>query len=77
MPLAPTIRDSLLIDLDPVRLIPMMVSRIVISLKKFASERRGHLSVDVPSKMPMSVQDGYNSHPVEGIPLSVLKGERI
>ena len=53
----------------------MMISRIVISLKKFASERQGHLSVDVPS--PMSVQEGYNSRLVEGIPLSVLKGEGI
>ena len=67
--------DAWLSDLIFFRLIPVMVTRMVISLKKVASERQP-LSLENPTSFPMGLQDDYSAHAVNGIPLSVLKVER-
>ena len=55
----------------------MMISRLVISLKKVATEWQPHLRLEIPSAAPMSLQDEYSSCLVDGIPFTVIKGERI
>ncbi|KAF9647299.1 hypothetical protein BDM02DRAFT_2718881 [Thelephora ganbajun] len=56
-------------------LIPMMTSRMIMSLKKVASSRRthAHMSMEVPTGMPMTLRDTYSSHPVDNIQLSVFR----
>ena len=55
----------------------MMMSRIVISLKKVATEPQPLMSLEVPSTMPTSLQTRYNTGPTEAIPLSILKDGRV
>ena len=57
----------------------MMMSRLVISLKKVAAKRQPLMSLEVPSTMPTGrrLQTCHLSGPAEAIPLSVLKGERV
>ena len=71
--LARTICYAWLIDPAFVRLIPMMVTRMVVSLRKFASERQPHPLLEAPNALPMGSQNGHSPRAVDGIPLSVLK----
>ena len=71
MRLAHTIPNAWLIDLDSIRFIPMMIGRIIISLKKVASSQHRQLSIEVPTGSRSNPQD-TNSRPVENIQLSVL-----
>jgi len=73
MPLTHTITDARLIGWDPVRLLPVMIGRMTISLKKVASSQRSSMSMGVSTGLPMNLQDIYSPHPVGGIQLSVLK----
>lgn len=58
-----TINGVWLIDSDPVRLIPMMMARIIISLKKVAaSSRRPRLELGIPTGFPADLQDTYSPH---------------
>lgn len=77
MLLARTRSDAWLIDLDPFRLIPMMIVRVIISLKKAASQRQSYSGLEAPSMLSMNLQGGYSTHAVDGIPLSALEGERV
>lgn len=62
-----------LINLNLDRYIPMMISRMIISLKKVASSGQTHMGPDVPTVIPMSLQDTYTPHRVENIHLSTFK----
>ena len=62
--------------MDLIRFIPMMVTRIIISLKKVATERQPYLGLEVPTVPPTGVQD-YCPPNMDIIPLSVLKDERV
>lgn len=56
----------------------MMTSRIIISLKKFATERQtGHLGLEGPDVIPTNLRDEHHSRVVDGVQLCVLKGERV
>ncbi|KAF9649150.1 hypothetical protein BDM02DRAFT_1971481 [Thelephora ganbajun] len=46
--------------------IPMMITRIIISLKKVANTRQPQLSLEVPNRVPTSVQDSRPPRQVEG-----------
>jgi len=56
--------------------IPMMITRMMISLKRAASSRQLHLDLEVPSGLPTSSQGGHSSRTVDGILLSVFKIRR-
>ena len=64
-----------LINLDIIRFIPIMVARIVISLKKAAGSRQTRLGPEVPNRFPIGLQDTYPSRAVEGIPLGVFRSQ--
>ena len=55
----------------------MMMSRLVISLKKVATKQQPLMSLEVPSTMPTGLQTLHHSGPAEAIPLSMLKDERV
>jgi len=55
----------------------MMIARVIISLKKVVSERQSYLGLEVPPVLPIRLQGGHSPHTVDGIPLSVLKDERV
>jgi hypothetical protein len=59
--------DAWLIDLDLARLVPMMICRMIISLKKVAGSRQPQDTIQT------NLQDTYSRRPVDNIPLSVLK----
>jgi len=42
--------------------IPMMISRMIMSLKKAASSPQTHMSMDIPSVFPMYSRDSYGPH---------------
>ena len=73
MLLANTTTDAQLTDLDLVRFIPMMTSRIIISLKKVASSGRIHMSGEALSGPSMNLQDTHSHHPLDNIQLSPFK----
>src|SRR5882757_7548530 len=62
-----------LIVLDITSFVPMMVSRMVISLKKVASSQPANPNVEVPSTTQISLRGGRPPHPEEGIHLTVFK----
>lgn len=64
-------------NLDSVRFIPMMIARMIISLKEVASSRPLYLDPEMPSGSSTYFQDGHSPRVVGGIPLSVLKSERL
>ena len=68
---ARTITDAQLIDLD--RFIPMMICRTIISLKKVASTRQLHMSIELPSGLPANLRDIHTHHATGNIQLSVLR----
>jgi len=51
----------------------MMISRMIISLKKAASLRRLHMSMEVPNGLQTNLEDTYSHHPVDNVQLSALK----
>lgn len=71
------ISDRWLTNFDITRLIPMMIARVIISLKKVASERQSYLGSEVPPISPVNLQGGRFTKAADGIPLSVLEGEQI
>ena len=74
--LAQTIRDAWLSDLVLIRLIPVMITRMIISLKKSAS--KPHMDMEAPSAFTLGLQDSEcTAHTAEGIPLSVIKSEPV
>ena len=73
MLLAHAITDAWLTDLDLFRLIPMIISRMIVSLKKAASSRQPHMSMGIPTGLPMNPQDTSSSRSVGGIQLSVFR----
>lgn len=56
-----TTSSKRLIGLDFVRLIPMMIARMIISLKKVAAERYSNLGLVISTVLPMGMQDGPRS----------------
>ena len=62
--------DAWLIDSDLDRYIPMMISRMIISLKKVTSSRKTYMGMEIPASLAMSPQDSYAPHLVESIQLS-------
>lgn len=65
-----------LIDLVLARLVPVMVTRMIISLKKAASSRQPHLDLGVSTGLQMDLQGVYSPHAVDSIPLSVFRDQR-
>jgi len=72
--LACTITDVWLIDCDLARVIPVMITRMIISLKKVASSGQPHASTDVlQSGLPTNLRDIYSFRPTDSMQLSVFK----
>ena len=71
--LARATSDARLIDLDLVRLIPVMICRMIISLKKAATVKRSHITVEVSSVSRINQEDTDQEDSVQ---LSVLKFDR-
>lgn len=65
--------DTALIISDLFRFIPMMLARMIISLKKVASLQQLHLDPEILSGSPAQLQDGYSTRMVGTIPLAVLE----
>ena len=61
---------------NPIRFIPMMVTRMVLSLKKAASSRQPYLDLVVQTELPTDLQ-GTSPHAVDDIQLSVLESEQV
>ena len=76
MLLAPITPDSQLINLDLIRLIPVMTTRMIISLKKVASKPQSGLNFVVPSGLPININDYRSTRQMDDIQLSVIRGER-
>ena len=55
------------------RLIPMMICRMAISLKKAASTEQYLGDTEVPSVLPVNLQDAHSPRAMENIQLSVFK----
>ena len=73
-----TSNARLVTDMDLIRFIPMMVTRIIISLKKVATERQPYLGPEVPTEPPTGVHDYYSPNVADIVPLStLLKDERV
>lgn len=73
----PTTSDAQLTDSNLFRFIPMMISRMVISLKKAAGERQPHLGLEVPSVVPINLQDVQYLRGVDGIQLPIPKAKQV
>ena len=55
-----------------IRFIPVMITRMIISLKKSAS--KPHMNMETPSAFTLGLQDSEcTTRTADGIPLSVLK----
>ena len=75
IPIARTINDVWLIDLDPIRFIPMMIVRIIISLKEVARSRRCHPHLDIPNGLPMNLRDTRSPRTPDDIRSSEFRSE--
>jgi len=73
MLLAHTVTDVCVTDLDLARLIPMIISRIIVSLKKAASSRPLTMSLEIPTGLPMSLEDTRSPHTMDTVRLSVFE----
>ena len=62
-----------LINFDLDRYIPMLISRMIISLKKVASSRETHLAIDTMGAVPTVPQGDYTSRQAEAIRLSTFQ----
>jgi hypothetical protein len=74
--LARTTPDSWLIDLDLTRLIPLMTTRVIVSLKKAADKPQSNLNYGTLSGPSTNAINRYPPRGADDIPLSVLEGER-
>lgn len=63
--------NAWLTDFGLNRYIPMMISRMIISLKKAACFKT-HIIMDDQNSLPMNLQDYHRSHREESIRLSPL-----
>lgn len=54
-----TVFEEWLINSDSTRFIPMMITRMIISLKKVASSRQPYLDLGIPSGLSMRLQDSH------------------
>ena len=52
----------------------MMVVRVIISLKKVASERQSYSGLEVPPVVSTRLRGGHSPHPVDGISLLGVNG---
>ena len=77
MLLVRTIIGMQLTGSGPVRFIPMMVTRMTISLKKVASSQQPYLDMDVPSGLPTDLEDNPSPRTAGGIRLSILGSGRV
>ena len=75
--LARTISDVWLTDSDPVRFIPMLMSRIIISLKEVAGSQRPYLNPEVPNGLSTYLLDSHFPQTAGGVRLSQLKNEPV
>ena len=76
MPLARTTPASRLINLDFIRFIPMMMNRMILSLKKVVDKPQPHLSMRAPVGPSVHIHDCYSPRQADGIRLSVFGGEQ-
>ena len=75
---ARTITDARLTEFDLDRLIPVMISRTIISVKKVASSHQPlHMSAELLDGPPVTLQDACNPHSTEAIQLSVFKKQQV
>ena len=69
-----TVTDQWLIDFDPDRFMPMMISRMIITLKKVAVSQQSYVSVEIPTApSTMNNRNVPSIHPMDDIQLSTLK----
>ena len=54
-----------LTNLDPPRYIPMMISRMIISLKKVATTRQTYMGMDAANVLPTHECNSHTPHRVE------------
>lgn len=54
----------------------MMISRMIMSLKKAASSREIHVDLDVTNVLSMGLQDSLSPHRAENVRLSILRESR-
>ena len=66
-----------LIHSNTTRFIPMMVTRMIISLKKAASSRQLYLDLEVRTGSPAAPQRSHSSRAAEGVRLSVLRSGQV
>ena len=77
MPPSLTVNDTELIPRPPVRFIPMMITRMIISLKKVASSRVPQMNLEIPSEFLVHLQDSYSPRPLFEIRLPAVGHERL
>ena len=51
----------------------MLVCRMIMSLRKFATTQTSHISIDLPTEPSADLRDASSPHAVNGIQLSVLE----
>jgi hypothetical protein len=71
-----TTPNSWLIDLDLIRLIPLMTTRVIISLKKAAEKPQPDLTFGTLGGSSANATGRFPPRQVDDIPLSVFEGER-
>ena len=76
MPPPLTVNDTELIPRPPVRFIPMMITRMIISLKKVASSRVPQMNLEIPSEFLVHLQDSCSPRPLFEIRLPAVEHER-
>ena len=63
--------DTRLINSGLDRYIPMMISRMIISLKKVACSKQTHIGgVELSNPLETNLQNSYAPHPVDSIRLN-------
>jgi hypothetical protein len=68
--------DSWLIDLNLIRLIPLMTTRVIVSLKKAADKPQPNPTFGTLSGPSANATNRYPPRQTDDIPLSVFEGER-
>jgi len=74
MDFARTVTDARLTNLDLNRFIPLMICRLIMSLKKAATSHPTHISIEVPTETPVTYQDTQGT---ESIQLSEIKKQQV
>ena len=70
-----TVFEEWLINSDSTRFIPMMITRMIISLKKVASSRPPRLDMKAPIGLPTKLQDTRSPRTPDDIQLSEFRSE--